>query len=148
MISLARLFFDHEIGFKIDFPVQDDADVEQAVFFDLKVRRERVFVPAEKDARGDGLDIHRGRFDYPAVFRGVFDHFFVEHLVLAPTRDGVKFFKMVREGRNVKITPDEAGGVAILFAGVEVLTDHELKKTNIVVFHGENINQYAWSMQA
>ena len=37
----------------------------------------------------------------------------------------------------MKIAPDEAGGVAILFAGFEILTDHELKKPDRIVGHGE-----------
>ena len=36
----------------------------------------------------------------------------------------------------MEITPDEAGGVTILFAGFEVLTDHKLKKTDRIVGHG------------
>lgn len=109
--------------------------MEQSVFFDLEVRRERVFVPAEKDAGGDGLDIHRRCFEDPPVFSGIFDHFFMEHLVLTPAGDGVKFFEMVGEGRHVKIAPDEVGGVAILFAGLKIFTDHELKKTDRIVGH-------------
>ena len=133
-------FFDHEVGFKIDLPVQDDADMEQAVFLDLQVRREGVFVPAEKDAGGDGLDIHGRRLEDAAVLGGIFDHFLVEHRVLAPTRDGVKFFEMIGEGRHVEIAPDEVGGVTILLAGLEVFADHKLKKADRVGGHGADTN--------
>ena len=115
--------------------------MEEAVFFDLEVWRERVLVPAEEDAGGDGLNVHGRGLQDPSVLRGIFDHLFMEHLVLAPAGYGVKFFEIVGEGRYMEIAPDEAGGVAILFAGLEVLTDHELKKPDIVVFHGENINE-------
>ena len=81
----------------MDFPVQDDANMEEAVFLDLEVRRERVLVPAEKDAGGDGFDIHGRRFQDLSVAGGVFDDFFMEHLILAPAGDGVKFVKMVGE---------------------------------------------------
>ena len=134
---LLRAFFDHEIGFKMDLPVQDDANMKQTVFFDLKVRRERVFVPAEKDAGGDGFDVHGRCFEDPSVFSGIFDHFFVEHLVLAPASYGVKFIEAVGEGRHIEITPNEAGGVAILFAGVKILAHHELKKTYRIAGHGQ-----------
>ena len=36
----------------------------------------------------------------------------------------------------MEIAPDEVGGVAILFAGFEVFTNHELKKTDRIVGHG------------
>ena len=71
--------------------------MEQAVFFDLEVRWEGMFMPAEKDAGGDRLDIHRWRFQDPAVFGRVLDYFLVEHLVLAPAGDGIKFVEMVGE---------------------------------------------------
>ena len=109
--------------------------MEQAVFFDLEIQGERVFVPAEKDARGHGLDIHGRGFQDSAVFGGIFDHFFVEHLVLAPARNRVKLVKMVRKGRDMEIAPDEVGRVAILLTGFEVLADHELEKTDRVVWH-------------
>ena len=111
--------------------------MEQAVFFDLEVRRERVLVPAKKDAGGDGLNIHGRGFQDPTVLGGIFDHFFMEHLVLAPTGHGVKFFETVGERRYVEIAPDEVGGVAILFAGIEVFTDHELKKPDRIGGHGQ-----------
>ena len=133
---LSGPFFDHEIGFKIDFPVQDDADMEQAVLLDLEIRGKCMLVPAEENAGGDGLDVHGSGFQDPSVFGGIFNDFFMEHFVLSPTGDGVKFVEMVRERRDVKIAPDEVGGVAILFAGLEVLTDHELKKPDRIVGHG------------
>ena len=114
--------------------------MEQAVFLDLEIQRERVLVPAEKDAGGHGLDIHRRGFQDPAVLGGIFDDFFMEHLVFAPTGHGVKFVKMVGEGRHMEIAPDEVGGVAILFAGFEILADHELKKPDRVVWHALILN--------
>ena len=146
MLSLP--FFDHQIGFKIDFPVQDDPDVKQSVLFDLEVRRESMLVPAEKDTGGDGLNIHWRRFEDASVFGGIFDHFFMEHFVLAPAGDGIEFVKMIREGRDVKIAPDEAGGVAILLAGFKILADHELKKPDRVVGHDVNINEFIRAIQA
>ena len=110
--------------------------MEQAVFLDLEVRRERVLVPAEKDAGGDGFDIHGRRLEDLSVLGGIFDHFFMEHLIFAPAGDGIKFIEMVRINRDMEIAPDEAGGVAILLAGLEVLADHELKKADRVVGHG------------
>ncbi len=121
--------------------------MEEAVFLDLEVRRERVLVPAEKHARGHGLDIHRRGFEDAPVFGGIFDHFLVEHLVLAPAGDGIKLVETVGEGRHMEIAPDEVGGVAILLAGLEIFADHELEKTNCAVGHGENINEYGLSMQ-
>jgi len=109
--------------------------MKQAVFFDLEVRRERMLVPSEKDAGGDRLDIHGRRFEYLSVFSGIFDHFFMKHFILAPTGHGVKFFEMVGEGRYMEIAPDEVGGVAVLFDGVKIPADHELKKPDLVVFH-------------
>jgi len=47
----------------------------------------------------------------------------------------------------MKIAPDEIGGVAILFARLEVLADHELKKTDRVVGHAVDINQCARVIQ-
>ena len=114
--------------------------MEQAVFFDLEVRRERVFVPAKKDTRGDGFDVHRRCFHDAPVFGGIFDHFLVEHLVLAPAGDGVKSFEVVGEGWHMEIAPDEIRGVTILLAGFEILTDHELKKPDRIVGHAVDTN--------
>jgi hypothetical protein len=36
----------------------------------------------------------------------------------------------------MEIAPDKVGGVAILFAGLKILADHELKKPDRVVRHG------------
>ena len=141
MSASVRSFFNHEIGFKIDFPVEDDADVKEAVFFDLEVRGECVFMPAEKNARGDGFDVHGGRLYDASVLGGVLDHFFVEHLVLAPAGYGVKFFEMIREGWDVEIASHAIGRVAVLLADFKVFADHELKKADLIVFHAENINQ-------
>jgi len=47
----------------------------------------------------------------------------------------------------MEIALDEAGGVAILFAGFKILANHELKKTDRVVGHAENINEFACVMQ-
>jgi hypothetical protein len=71
-----------------------------------------------------------------SVLGGIFDHFLVEHLVLAPAGHGVKIREVIGEGRDVKIAPDEVRGVAILLAGFEILADHELKKPDRVVGHG------------
>ncbi len=109
--------------------------MEEAVFLDLEVRRECVFVPTEKNARGHGFDVHRRGFEDAPVFGGIFDHFLVEHLVLAPAGDGVKLVETVGKGRHMEIAPDEVGGVAILLAGLEIFADHELEKTNCVVGH-------------
>lgn len=122
--------------------------MEQAVFLDLEVRWKSVLVPSEEDAGGDGFDIHGRCFEDPPVFRLIFDHLFMEHLVLAPAGNGVKIFKVVGEGRDVKIAPDEVGGVAILLARLEVLADHELKKADRVVGHGVDINQCVCAIQA
>lgn len=35
----------------------------------------------------------------------------------------------------MEIAPDEVGGVAVLFARLEILADHELKKADRVVGH-------------
>ena len=97
MVHALRPLFDHEVGLKIDFPIQDDADMKEAVGLDLEVRRERVLMPAEKDAGGDGLDVHGRGLEDASVACCVFDHFLMEHLVLAPAGDGVKLFEMVGE---------------------------------------------------
>jgi hypothetical protein len=109
--------------------------MKQTILFDLEVRREGVLVPAKKDAGGDGLDIHRRCFQDPPVFGGIFDYFFMEHLVFAPAGDGVKLLEMIGERRHMEIAPDEVGGVAVLLAGLEVFADHELKKTDRIVGH-------------
>ena len=116
----------------MDLPVQDDADVKERILLDLEVRRKSVLVPAENNAGGDGLNIHGGRLDDAAVVRGVFDDFFMEHLVLAPAGDRVKLAKMVRVGRDVEIALHELGVVAVLRAQFKIFADHELKKLDRV----------------
>lgn len=123
----SRPFFDHDIRFEIDFPIQNNADMKQAVLLDLEVGRERVFVPSEKDARGDGLDIHGRRFEDSPVSGGIFDDFLVKHLVLAPAGYGVKSPERIGVGRHVEITSDKASSVAILLAGIKILADQKLK---------------------
>jgi hypothetical protein len=119
----------------MDFPIQNDADVEQAVLLDLEIQREGVFMPSEEDAGGDGLDVHGGCLEDLSVLGGIFDHFLVELLVLAPASDGVELLETVGKGRHMEIAPDALGGVTILFARLEILADHELKKANRVVGH-------------
>jgi len=121
--------------------------MEQAVFFDLEVRWEGMLVPAEQNTRSDGFNVHRRSFQDPAVLGGIFDDFLMEHLVFAPTGDGVKFFEAVRKRGYIEIAPDEVGGIAILFAGLKIFADHELKKPDRIVGHGENINESGLSMQ-
>jgi hypothetical protein len=72
----------------------------------------------------------------------------MEHSVLAPAGDGVKSFKMIGERRDVEIAPDEAGGIAVLLAGLKILADHELEKTDRIVGHGVNINEFVGAIQA
>ena len=128
-----RPFFDHEIGFEMDFPVEDHADVKQAVFLNDQVGWKRMFVPAEKDAGGNGFNIHGRRLDDASVFRGVFDHFFMEHLVFAPAGHRVKFFEVIGVGRNMHVAPDQVRCVAVLCAGLEIFANRKLKEADILV---------------
>lgn len=123
----SRPFFDHDVRFEIDFPIQNNADMKQAVLSDLEVSRKRVFVPPEKDTRSNGLDIHGGRFENPSVPGGIFDDFLVKHLVFAPAGYGVKSSERVGIGRYVEIASDKTSRVAILLAGIKILADQKLK---------------------
>ena len=100
-----------------------------------------MLVPAEKNAGGNGFDIHGRRFEDPSVFGGIFDHLFMEHLILTPAGNGIQVLEVIRKGRDVEIASHEIGGVAILFARLEVFADHKLKKADRVVGHDENINE-------
>lgn len=132
----------------MDFPIQDHADVKKTVLLDLEIGGKGVLMPAEQNARCNGLDIHRRSLQDAAVLGGILDHFLVEHLILTPAGHGVKLVKMVRKRRNMEIAADEVRGVAVLLAGLEIAADHELKKPDRVVGHGENINECSMSMQA
>lgn len=135
MVLNPRLLFDHQIGFEMDLPVQDDADVEERIFRDLEVGGESVFVPPENNARGNGFNIHRGGLDDAAVACGVFDDFLVEHFILAPAGNGVELIEAVGVGRDVEITLHELGVVTILRARLKILADHELEKLDLIVRH-------------
>lgn len=120
----------------MDFPIQDDTDVEQGIFADLQVLGERMLVPSEEHAGGNRLDIHGGRFDYSAVVERVFDDFLVEHLVFAPAGDGKELVKAIRVGGNVEIALNVLPRIAILRAGLKVFADYELQQLNFIVRHG------------
>ena len=111
----------------MDFPVQDHAEVQERIFLDLEIGRKRVLVPAKEYARSDRLDVHGRGFDHAAVFKGVFNDFFVEHFVFAPAGDCEKPVEIIRKGGDMEITPDLLGGVAVLLAGFEIFADLNCK---------------------
>jgi hypothetical protein len=110
--------------------------MEQGVLFDLEIFREGMFVPSEKNARGDRFDIHGRCFDDASVGELVLEDFFMEFGVLAPAGDGIKAVEMIRERWSVKVAADMRSRVAVLLAGLEVLADHELKKPDSIGGHG------------
>lgn len=119
----------------MDLPVEDHFDVQQSVFLDHQAGWEGVFVPAEKDAGRDRLDIHRGRLDDLPVVRGVFKDFLVEFFVFAPAGDRVKAVKVIGECRDIHIAAHEIGRVAVVLTGGEITADHELKKSDVFIGH-------------
>ena len=131
----ASLFFDHQIRFEVHFPIQNDAYVKQRIFLDLKRGGKSMFMPAENNAGSDGFDIHGGGFDDAAVIRGIFDHFLVEHFVLAPAGDGVKLVKMIRINLHMKIALNKLGIVTILRVRFKIFANEKLKKLDMVVWH-------------
>ena len=141
------MFFDHQVGFEGHFPVQNDADVEQTVFLDLKICRKGVLVPSEQDARSHGFNVHGRGFDDRPVFRGILENFFMEHLVFAPASHSVEIIKVIGKSWDMKVAAHEAGIVTILFAGIEILANHELKKPDLLRIHSENIKQGCPEMQ-
>jgi len=86
-----------------------------------------VCVPAEDHASFDGLDIHMGTSDRSAVIGVVFDHFFMETVVLPPASYRVEFPKIERKSGNVKIGLDPLSQEEILFLLPELFTEEKLE---------------------
>lgn len=94
-------------------------------------RGQFVGMPAENHLVCDGLNVHVGCANDGFVFKRIFNDFLVKPFILAPTGDYKQILKMVGEGRNVKITADAFGHIAVIGKGTEVFAKHELMQSDL-----------------
>lgn len=110
----------------MNLPVEDDTKAKPRRAIDGEIRRKRMFVPAEKNTVGHGLDIHVRASGRRSVVSGVLDHFFVEPCVLTPAGHGIERFEIEGKAESVNIAMNHFGREMILFLLPEFFGDKKL----------------------